>query len=400
MLALKPRNNLHELTIYSRIPILHCTSPYPGVSLLYLYNLSLIISLLPQLSLDCAAAKEAPGNLVRDMDGDAEVLGECPHRAGVLLERPPDEDDVRRILVEHPLRDAAVGDVVDGRDDEPPAERGLDCARVVGVRGLGVARGQRLVGVVARGGDVEHVEPALGKEFGKADGVLQPPRGLVGEDGLQAVGRRDTGRRVGRSSGMRTCGDYSPHEEGHLLGYNGADAFHDLKVQPDAVLEATAVLVRAVVGDRARELVQQVPMGGVDFDHVDAGLDGAGGGVDERLADALDALRRERLGLREALRVANCARPDDVVRPAVLVLGRERVEGQPRRDGGRLAARVGELDGELLVLAVHERRELCERGDVRVGPEPEVFWRDAALWRDGRRLRHRQAWPARGNAAD
>ena len=62
-----------------------------------------------------------------------------------------------------------------------------------------------------------------------------------------------------------------------------------------------------------------------------------------------------------------------------------------------VAGSVGELDGDLLPLGVHECRDLGEGWDVLVGPQAEVLWCDSAFWRDGSRLEEGQAGSARGD---
>lgn len=200
MPASKPQNNLHKSsTVYSS-SFLYSTIPY----VVQAYTQAILFYSTTQghlLLLDRdTAPKEAPANLVRDGDRHAELLGELPDRAGVLLEVAADEDDVGLALVEHGLRGGAARDAADGADDEPVAERGLERGGEVCVEGLLALRRQRLRGVVPRGGDVEHVDAVLGEEFGEADGVLQRPGGLVGEDGFEAIGSRDTVLHVSQST--------------------------------------------------------------------------------------------------------------------------------------------------------------------------------------------------------
>lgn len=135
------------------------------------------------------------------------------------------------------------------------------------------------------------------------------------------------------------------------------------------------------------------------LDDVEARAHGAAGGVDVRVLETLDAVEGERLGLGVALLEAEGARGPDVVRPAVRLLRRGRAHIEPRRDGGRLAPRVPELDADLLVLRVREGDDLRERLDLVVGPEPGVFRGDAALWCDCGGLDHAQAGPAGDDAA-
>ena len=47
---------------------------------------------------------------------------------------------------------------------------------------------------------------------------------------------------------------------------------HNLQSQPGAVFKAATVVIRALVGQRRKKLVQQVAVGGVNLNQVEAGL--------------------------------------------------------------------------------------------------------------------------------
>ncbi len=51
------------------------------------------------------------------------------------------------------------------------------------------------------------------------------------------------------------------------------DGIHNLDQEPDAILEAAAILVSAFVGERRKELVDEVTVRCVQLDHVEAGDD-------------------------------------------------------------------------------------------------------------------------------
>lgn len=118
-----------------------------------------------------------------------------------------------------------------------------------------------LGGVVATGGDVYEIDVCLFEEFGEGDGLGEVPA---------------CAERLGSPVG---CGDSD--EERKVLGPCGADGFDHFEGEAGAVFEAAAVLIDALVGERGEELVEEVAMGCVDLDEVEAGGEGAMGGCYE-----------------------------------------------------------------------------------------------------------------------
>ena len=57
-----------------------------------------------------ASSNEYPFNLLSNVDLHAQILSKLPHRGWVLLEPPPDEDNVCLRLVEDFLGDLSVAD--------------------------------------------------------------------------------------------------------------------------------------------------------------------------------------------------------------------------------------------------------------------------------------------------
>jgi hypothetical protein len=107
--------------------------------------------------------------------------------------------------------------------------------------------------------------------------------------------------------------------------------------------------VKAYIGNGGEKLRDQIPVGSVDLNGVEAGLDGALSSPREGLADILDLLDRQGLGLRVAGRVGNCAGRPDIIGPSAVcgLCGVVDTQDQERVMVGKvagLAAGVGELD--------------------------------------------------------
>ena len=151
----------------------------------------------------------------------------------------------------------------------------------------------------------------------------------------------------------------------------------DPEHQSHPVLQAAAVLVLAMIGERREKLVQQVAVGRVDLDHAEAGRQGAAARGLEGGDDAVDPGLVERHRDRVAFGERDRAGPDD--RPAPF-LGRLQAGATlPRHVAARLAAGVGELDAGDGPLAVHEPGDPRQRLDVAVVPDPQVAGRDPPL---------------------
>lgn len=59
-------------------------------------------------------------------------------------------------------------------------------------------------------------------------------------------------------------------EHGKMLRPRGAEGLDDFERKAGAVFEGTAVVVGAVVGERGEKFVEEIAVGGVDFDDVEA----------------------------------------------------------------------------------------------------------------------------------
>ena len=135
------------------------------------------------------------------------------------------------------------------------------------VDGVGVmdlvagADGDLLRGVIAAGRDVYEIDICLLEEFGERDGLREIPAFAEGLGSPVGGGDAD--------------------EDGQMLWPRGADGFDHFEGESGAVFEAAAVLVGAVVGERREELVEEIAVGGVDLDEVEASGEGAMSCCDE-----------------------------------------------------------------------------------------------------------------------
>jgi hypothetical protein len=239
-----------------------------------------------------------------------------------------------------------------------------------------VARAHRdlLQGRHAAARHVEELAAALFQLGGKGEALRQVPAAL------DPVGGRDA------------------HAHHHLRRYRRADRIEHLQREAHAVLERAAVVVGALVGQRRQELVQQIAMGAVDLDRVQAQRIGAARGGHEAFLHALQAggIQRQRHGL--ALRMRHVRRGDGL--PAALAIRRDVGAALPRHFAGGLAAGVAELDRDLdrRVLA-HGVDDRLQRRRVLVGPQAQVVGRDASLRRHRGGLDDQEAGAGQGQVA-
>ena len=143
---------------------------------------------------------------------------------------------------------------------------------------------------------------------------------------------------------------------------------HDLAHDAQAVLEGAAVGVRAAVGMRRQELGEQIAVGGVDLDAVEARRLTAHGGRREGVDDPGDLVEAQRSRMR----------------------AHHRLEDRRRRDGlldagvadDQLATAVAELGDELRAVAMTRVGDPREPRDPVVGVRRAHPVRALALARD------------------
>jgi len=128
---------------------------------------------------------------------------------------------------------------------------------------------------------------------------------------------------------------------GRSAGEDGAHRVEHLERKAQPVLEAAAVVVVAVVGQRRQELMQQVAVRGMDLDPLDAQPRGAAGGGHEGLAHARQALGVERERRVLAGRMRHGRGREGL--PAAGLAGTDLRAAFPGRAARGLASRVAEL---------------------------------------------------------
>ncbi|EAU32853.1 conserved hypothetical protein [Aspergillus terreus NIH2624] len=327
-----------------------------------------------------SAAREAPADLRRHGNLHVQMLRERPGEPRVLLEATADQRDIEPLLLEQAVRLLAVRDGAHHRDEQLVADGLLDGNRERRLeRGAGL---DLLRGVPAAGAEIDQIDGALLDELLREAHRVGEAPALLGQGVLDPVGGGDA------------------QEDGDGRADGVAGGLGDLQRQADAVLEGAAVLVGARVGAGREEAGQQVSVGVVDLDEVRPGGEGALNGGHPGSLELGNVLLGHGLGGGERVGKGDAAGPLDVVRPAADLFGGDGAgAGHPGGDGAGLAAGVGDLDADLLALAVDEVDDAAHGGDLGVLPEADVLGGDAALGQHGGGLDHHQAGAALGDAA-
>ena len=198
-------------------------------------------------------------------DGLSQNIGGVKGPVGIAKHLAGEQDDVGLAGADDLVGLGGAGDHAYGAGGN--FDLAVDGLRVVNL--IAGTEGNLLGGMVAAGRDIYEVDACLFHEFGEGDGLREVPAGAEGLGGPVGGGDAD--------------------EEGQVLGPCGADGADDFEGEADAIVEAAAVFVGAVVGEGREELVEQVAVGGVDFDEVEAGGEGAMGGGNEVGDDFVDA---------------------------------------------------------------------------------------------------------------
>ena len=154
--------------------------------------------------------------------------------------------------------------------------------------------------------------------------------------------------------------------------------------QADAIFKTAAVFVRAMIHERREKFAEQVTVRRVQLQPFKARRQRAFRGGDKIILHAEDVcLGHGARDFCQRITERDCARRNRG--PAALRLGQMRA-AVPRQIGGRLAARVRDLNARHRAVRLYKFRDACERRDVFFAPETEAARRDAAFRRNRRGL--------------
>lgn len=62
----------------------------------------------------------------------------------------------------------------------------------------------------------------------------------------------------------------APQKQGHRCWYHSSNCIDNFEGEPDSVLEGSSVFIRTFVADRTEERVEEISVGAVDFDYIEA----------------------------------------------------------------------------------------------------------------------------------
>ena len=156
------------------------------------------------------------------------------------------EDEVGLALVDDAVGLGGLGDHADGGGGDGGFV--ADASREVDL--IAGREGNFGVGDVAAGRAVDQVNAVFAQEAGKLNRVVDGP------------------------AAFRPVASGDADKQGQMGGPDTAHFIDNLEKETGAVFKTAAVGVGALVGERRVELVEQVAVGGVNFDQVEAGGEG------------------------------------------------------------------------------------------------------------------------------
>jgi len=208
----------------------------------------------------------------------------------------------------------------------------------------------------------------------RADGDLGirnlPARGNVNQiDAVLAQKRCKLNGFIDRPAAVNPVSSGDADKERQVGRPLGANSIHDFQGETDAIAKAATIDIRALVGERREELVEQVTVGGMNLDNIEAGFKGAAGGLAKSLDHGGDGCKVESLGHGIAGRESDSAGRDRL--PAALRWQEQMFAGKGNRHAA-LAPGMCELNGGAGALRVNELNDAFEAGNVAVFPDSKI----------------------------
>jgi hypothetical protein len=299
----------------------------------------------------------------------AERDGGVKRPVGIAEHFAREENEVGRVVSDEAVGLLRLGDHADGGCGNGSFIANARCEGSL----KGGADGDFCIGREPAGRDVDEVDAVGAEMTGESDGVVDGP----------AV--------------INPIGSGDAHEEGQVRGPCEADGIDDLEQKANAVVVASTVGVGALVGERREKLVQEVAVGGVDLDEVEAGCMSAVSGLREGVDDSIDAGLIEGLGNGVIRCKGDGAGTEGL--PAAFA-GTEKTLAGEGRGHGSFASGMGELNARADALSVDELRDARKAGDVVVGVNAEIGGGDAAFSEDRGGFEHDEGGSALGAGAE
>jgi hypothetical protein len=199
------------------------------------------------------------------------------------------------------------------------------------------------------------------------------------------------------SSTVQPSAPSQSDQERPPVGPHAANGPHDLEQKANSVVEGPAPEIVSPIRDGRQKLVNQVAVGGVNLDDVEARVGSPGRRGPKRFDDAADVVVRQRLGRLVSLVEGNGAGGDD---RAPADRRRQRLAALPRSRHRGLAPRVRQLDPGGGAVCPYEAGDPRQRFDLFVLPKTEILGADATARLDRGRFGHHQASATDGAAAE
>ena len=217
-------------------------------------------------------------------------------------------------------------------------------------------------------------------------GLMPPPEAQTKAMPASRKARATTTDLVRIEAALDPIGPRQAGADDHRRRQGGAHRAGDLEQEAHAVRERTAIIVVTPVGERRQEFVEEIAVGAVDLDIVEAGPLGALCRRDEGGRDRGDPVAVERRRHMPAVGIGDGRGGDRL--PGIVAPAEGRA-ALPRPVDGSLAPGMGELDAEAGARPRQPPRRgerACRRRLVAVAVKTEAAMGDAAAPFDAGRL--------------